>query len=338
MVTHGEEFGAQAPNEAAEVTPIPEAPVYLTRREMREAEARAAKSGGATASTVVPATTTAAVVAKPQAAEHPQASKPPKAAKPPRGPKAIKSKPRVRKPEGRIGRTGRVATMVAMAFIAGLAVATSVPANALLTQSQVFAMANGQYQDGEYDVGQALQAGDATVTNGRDAVVALQWGGVLGGGLYSGATYVNNPLGKIQWPLRQTFPISDGYGIRHNPFGSGYAFHHGVDFNPPEGYPIQSIAPGVVTIAGSSASGNYGSLGQYVEIDHGMLNGHHVVSTYAHMISGSVQVKVGQHVNVGDVLGQVGCTGSCTGAHLHFQLQVDGAETDPLPWLRANAK
>jgi murein DD-endopeptidase MepM/ murein hydrolase activator NlpD len=128
------------------------------------------------------------------------------------------------------------------------------------------------------------------------------------------------------------------YGWRSDPFGSSAPeFHHGVDFNPGEGYPIQSIADGVVTTVSNGNAGNYSALGWYVTVSH-VINGEKIESTYAHMLSGSIQVKLGQKVRVGDILGQVGSTGASTGAHLHFQLVVDSVMVDPWPWLVANAK
>lgn len=245
---------------------------------------------------------------------------------------------RARAPKAEVSpgrRRGRAAVAVSMAFVAGLAVATTVPANAFLSASEIRARNLGV--DTTYQEGQALEAADGSAANGRDKVIALQWGGVLGGGLYSNVSFINNPLGKIQYPIRQSCPVSDMYGMRSNPWGGGTQMHHGIDFNPGEGYPIQSIADGVVTLVSTGGSSNYGALGHYVTVTH-QVNGHTVESTYAHMVAGSIQVKLGQTVRVTDILGLVGSTGASTGAHLHFQLVVDGAMVDPWPWLQANAK
>jgi murein DD-endopeptidase MepM/ murein hydrolase activator NlpD len=231
-------------------------------------------------------------------------------------------------------RTARVTTMVAMAFAAGLAVATTVPANALLTASDVRARNLGVVTD--YGDGQAVQAGDGSAASGRDKVSALQWGGAMGG-IHSGFSFVNNPMGAVQYPIRESVPMSDMYGWRSNPFGSGSEFHHGIDFDAGAGHPIQAIADGVVTIASNGDGGGYSALGYYVTIEH-VINGHKITSLYAHMIAGSIQVKVGQRVRVGDIVGLVGSTGASTGAHLHFQILVDGVESDPWAWLQANVK
>ena len=244
--------------------------------------------------------------------------------------------PKVKQPAivaSKVRRTSSVVTMVAMAFIAGLAVATSVPANALLTQAQIHAINAGLGEDG-YNVGQEVEGANSAVASGRDKVSATQWGGVLGGGLYSNITYVNNPLGAIQWPFRRTVPISDLFGNRPNPFGTGTSFHHGMDFNPGAGTPIQIIADGVVS---SVIQEDFGGLGYNVVVDHN-IKGMKFQSVYAHMKAGSIQVKLGQKVSVTDIVGQVGNTGASTGSHLHFEIRIDGQVIDPLTWLQKYAK
>ena len=257
-----------------------------------------------------------------------------KSAKAPKPAKVKVVKPKVAKVKrpaitSRARRTSGVVSMVAMAFIAGLAVATSLPANALLTQDQIQAINAGLNEDG-YAAGQEVEASNANVITGRDKVSATQWGGVIGGGLYSNVTYVNNPMGTIQWPFRRTVPISDLFGTRENPFGSGTTFHHGMDFNPGEGAPIQIIADGVVSAVVQDA---YGGLGYYVIVDHNV-KGMKFQSVYGHMKAGSIQVRTGQRVSVTDIVGQVGSTGASTGAHLHFEIRVDGSVIDPLDWLQ----
>lgn len=318
MVPHSSDFGAGSPDETGSVTP--QTPAALpTRRSLREAEAQAVK-----ATKTAPAKTAAQQ-------ERPRKPNKPAAAKP-------TSKPRSTKPaskaKGRMSRTGRIATMVAMAFIAGLAVATSLPANALLTKQQVYDLANGQRQDGDYSSSQELQTNDTTVASGRDSLTALQWGGVIGGGLFSAVTYHNNPLGQIQYPIRKTVPLSDMFGARPNPFGTGTVFHHGIDFLPGLGAPIQAIADGVVSEAVNDPNGG---LGVYVVIDHD-IKGEKFQSVYAHMIVGSIQVHVGQQVHVTDIVGQCGDTGAATGPHLHFEIRINKAVVDPWAWLQKHAK
>jgi murein DD-endopeptidase MepM/ murein hydrolase activator NlpD len=108
--------------------------------------------------------------------------------------------------------------------------------------------------------------------------------------------------------------------------------HQGLDFTPGSGYPINSIADGVVSLVEVSGGG----LGNQVVVDH-VVNGQKVQSVYGHMQYGSIKVAVGQSVTVGQVLGNVGSTGASTGAHLHLEIHLDGTPIDPFAWLQANA-
>lgn len=143
---------------------------------------------------------------------------------------------------------------------------------------------------------------------------------------YSNQVFTNDAQAAIQWPFVVGVAMSSGYGMRWG------RLHAGVDFVPGEGAPIQAIADGVVRIATEQG----GSYGVTVYIDH-VIDGQVVTSHYAHMQRGSLQVTQGQTVKVGDVVGKTGNTGRSYGAHLHFEIIVNGAAIDPLPWLRKNA-
>lgn len=106
----------------------------------------------------------------------------------------------------------------------------------------------------------------------------------------------------------------------------GYAFYHkAIDISNLGGGPILAADAGVITVAGWVD--NYG-YGNRVMIDHG--NG--FVTLYAHL--SVVQVRVGQRVGRGDVVGQMGSTGRSTGTHLHFEVRQGGALQNPLSFLR----
>lgn len=132
----------------------------------------------------------------------------------------------------------------------------------------------------------------------------------------------------IQWPLPPGTPMASQFGPRSC---SGCSSdHQGVDLNPGSGAPVQAMASGVVVESGSS-----GSFGVHVEISH-LIDGEVVTSLYAHMQSGSMTLAPGDLVTVGQVLGLVGCTGNCTGAHLHFEIHPGGGDAvDPVAWLQA---
>jgi murein DD-endopeptidase MepM/ murein hydrolase activator NlpD len=98
--------------------------------------------------------------------------------------------------------------------------------------------------------------------------------------------------------------------------------HTGVDFGAPYGTPIHAAADGVVVSVG--AMGGYGNL---TVVDHGNT----LATLYAHQ--STMYVSSGQRVSRGQVIGAVGCTGYCTGPHLHFEVRVNGNPVDPMPYL-----
>jgi murein DD-endopeptidase MepM/ murein hydrolase activator NlpD len=106
----------------------------------------------------------------------------------------------------------------------------------------------------------------------------------------------------------------------------GYRFYHkAYDIANRAGGPIYAADAGTVTSAGWTDNSGYANK---VIIDHG--GGR--TTLYAHL--SVVQVKAGQRVNRGDVLGQMGCTGRCTGTHLHFEVRQGGALLDPGSFLK----
>lgn len=121
----------------------------------------------------------------------------------------------------------------------------------------------------------------------------------------------------VMWPAN-TRSVNDGFGYR------GDEFHGGIDIMAAGGSTIMAASPGtVVTVAED------GGWGAYVKIDHG--GG--VYTLYAHMISGSQSVSVGQFVNAGDGIGLVGQTGYASVPHLHFEVYAGGSRVDPYGWL-----
>ena len=106
----------------------------------------------------------------------------------------------------------------------------------------------------------------------------------------------------------------------------GYSFYHkAIDIANHGGGPILAADAGIVTVAGWVDGYGYGNR---VMLDHG--NGY--VTLYAHL--SVIQVRVGQRVKRGDVLGQMGNTGRSTGTHLHFEIRQGGALQNPLNYLR----
>ncbi|HEU4808495.1 MAG TPA: M23 family metallopeptidase [Homoserinimonas sp.] len=223
----------------------------------------------------------------------------------------------------------------AMVGVAGMLVATSVPANAFFSGSsetpgqvkQQAAPANiGVQSLGVEDVA------DAATTQARDSYTVISLTEQLRGKYDTAAfTFTNNPNGTIQWPFATGVPISSGFGDR---VACSYCSsnHLGVDFVPGLGAPIQAIADGVVREVNPGG----GAYGVNIIIDH-EINGEKITSLYAHMLWGSPAVAAGQAVTVGQYLGDVGSTGASTGPHLHLEIHVNKSPVDPFVWLKANA-
>lgn len=98
--------------------------------------------------------------------------------------------------------------------------------------------------------------------------------------------------------------------------------HSGVDLAAPSGTAIYSTGSGVVTKSGWGSG-----YGQYVEIDHG--NGY--ITRYAH--ASRLMVNTGDRVSAGEHIANVGCTGRCTGPHLHFEVVKNGQRKNPTTYL-----
>jgi murein DD-endopeptidase MepM/ murein hydrolase activator NlpD len=121
----------------------------------------------------------------------------------------------------------------------------------------------------------------------------------------------------VQWPANTT-AVNDGFGYR------GDEFHGGIDIMAAGGSTIMAASPGTV-VAVAEDDG----WGAYVKVDHG--GG--IYTLYAHMISGSQTVSVGQFVGAGESLGLVGQTGYASVPHLHFEVYAGGSRVDPMGWL-----
>jgi murein DD-endopeptidase MepM/ murein hydrolase activator NlpD len=121
------------------------------------------------------------------------------------------------------------------------------------------------------------------------------------------------------WPVNG--PITSPFGSRC--LGNGdCSSHPGLDIGVPAGTPIHAAASGTVIFTGWA--GGYGNL---TLIDHGR----GLATGYGHQ--SSIAVGSGAFVSQGQVIGYVGCTGYCFGAHLHFEVRVNGSPVDPLAYL-----
>ena len=124
--------------------------------------------------------------------------------------------------------------------------------------------------------------------------------------------------GTYIWPLPGYSPGS-AYGWRMHPIFHEMRFHAGEDIGAPSGTPILAADSGVATVIPDNGNG----YGNYIMINHG--GGR--VTLYAHM--SAFAISGGATVTQGQVIGYVGSTGNSTGPHLHFEVRVNGATTDP---------
>ncbi|WP_344819420.1 M23 family metallopeptidase [Microbacterium soli] len=129
--------------------------------------------------------------------------------------------------------------------------------------------------------------------------------------------------GEVRYPLPQ-----GSYYVSRT-LGSG---HNGADMVAPAGTPIFAAAGGVVRVSTES----YYGYGVGIVID-SVVGGQRVSTLYGHMTNGTRAVQVGQVVQPGQFIGKVGNTGRSYGAHLHFEVRVNGSLVEPIAWLRANA-
>lgn len=126
--------------------------------------------------------------------------------------------------------------------------------------------------------------------------------------------------GSLAWPAAG--PVTSPYGYRIHPIFGYSRLHSGVDIGAGYGAPVVAGDNGEVAYVGVMSG--YGNV---VIVDHG--GG--MATTYNHL--SAFGVSSGQSVKRGQVVGAVGCTGWCTGPHLHFEVRINGTAVDPMPYL-----
>ena len=120
--------------------------------------------------------------------------------------------------------------------------------------------------------------------------------------------------------------VASGYGYRIDPFTKKRRFHYGMDFTTKRGTPIYASGNGMVKRADNRSSG----YGKHIRIDHGF----GYVSLYAHL--SKYNVRRGQKVRRGDIIGYVGNTGRSAGPHLHYEIIKDNQKINPLNFYYGN--
>lgn len=131
--------------------------------------------------------------------------------------------------------------------------------------------------------------------------------------------------GQFAWPVPDSYRITSRWGTRTHPISGKKHTHSGLDIGAPSGTDIVAAAAGQVVLAQW-----YGGFGNTVIIEHepGLR------TLYAHIRNGGIKVKVGDYVEKGDKIAEVGSTGNSTGPHLHFGVYVNGSHVDPEPYLK----
>ena len=135
---------------------------------------------------------------------------------------------------------------------------------------------------------------------------------------------------KLMVPTQQPVAgslLGSSFGWRIDPVNGRSALHTGLDFPSEQGTPIVAAAGGVVV-----AQEYHPAYGNMVEVDHG----NDLITRYAH--ASKVLVKKGDVIKRGQKIAEVGSTGRSTGAHLHFEVLVQGVFQDPQKFLNAGQK
>jgi murein DD-endopeptidase MepM/ murein hydrolase activator NlpD len=122
------------------------------------------------------------------------------------------------------------------------------------------------------------------------------------------------------WPANGW--ISSPFGVRRDPFTGRRRFHEGIDITNRIGAPVIAPADGIVTFA--KRNGGYGKV---IYISHGF----GISTRYGHL--NKIYVKVGQHVQRGDLIGLIGNTGRSTGPHLHYEVRINNKPVNPINFI-----
>ena len=154
----------------------------------------------------------------------------------------------------------------------------------------------------------------------EQAAAAAAQGGGTGGTGGGSATSIDTveALSNFGWPVPSCTLITSRFGNRVSPTAGASSYHGGLDIGAQMGAAIVAAESGEVILAGEN-----GGYGNCVMIDHG--NG--LVTVYGHM--SSIAVSYGSFVSKGQMIGSVGSTGVSTGPHCHYEIRINGAQTDP---------
>ncbi len=178
-------------------------------------------------------------------------------------------------------------------------------------------------------VGQTVQRGDQIGTVGNTGVDTspshLHYEIITQGRPQNPMDYLslhNRPANiPTIWPTHAR--ITSPFGRRVNPYTQAHERHRGIDIANQTGEPVVATAAGSVTLAADE-----GTMGLVVEIDHG--NG--FTTRYCHL--GNLEVKTGQTVQPGQIIGRIGMSGKSTGPHVHYEVLLHGQYQDPINYIQ----
>lgn len=175
-----------------------------------------------------------------------------------------------------------------------------------------------------------------SLTAGSQSAISsdnLLWKGVIAESILTGSVFFDPPVGNINnlgifqmcgGQVLLYCTVSSEFGMRLHPVRRRSHFHTGIDLSAPPGSHIFAAADGVVAFNGWRRG--YGRL---IEINHGYLWS----TRYGHMKN--IYAKKGQFIKKGDIIGEVGRTGTATGPHLHFEIIYFGAPVNPRHYFTA---
>lgn len=129
-----------------------------------------------------------------------------------------------------------------------------------------------------------------------------------------------------------TLPTTGDFPITYSFEDPDYTHHKGTDYGTPTGSDIVAPYKGTVIVASDVDAPNSlgsGTFGNYIKIDHGLIDGKRIVTIYGHLLHDSFMVKNGSKVLQGQELAKSGNSGDSTGPHLHFEVKVAGKAEDP---------
>ncbi|APR54222.1 M23 family peptidase [Sphingomonas koreensis] len=117
--------------------------------------------------------------------------------------------------------------------------------------------------------------------------------------------------------------LTSSFGVRSDPFHGSAAMHAGIDIPGPIGTPIYATADGVI-----GRAGRFGGYGNLITVNHGK----GIETRYGHL--SKILVAPNTRVRRGQLIGLMGSTGRSTGSHLHYEVRIDGAAVNPMPFMQ----